>query len=97
VGLGSVRRRQCTGSLLRSWDRCDEHAVGLSILPYEEIVAAAVDEAGFLVEGDGAGVALPDTEPEGLPTEFARGGVHGAHELLRNAFAVSAAIDIEAM
>jgi hypothetical protein len=48
-------------SFLSSWDRCDEHAVGLSILPYEEIVAAAVDEADFLVEGDGAGVALPDT------------------------------------
>ena len=41
-------------------------------LGYVEIVAAAVDEADFLVEGDGAGVAFPDTEPECLPAEFAR-------------------------
>jgi hypothetical protein len=60
-------------------------------------VAAAVDEADFLVERDGAGVAFPDTEPEGLPAEFAGGGVHGEHELLGNAFAMSGAIDVEAM
>ena len=83
--------------LLSNRDRRDEHAVGLSILPYEEVVVAAVDEADFLVEGDGARVVFPDTEPEGLPTEFARGGVNGLHELLRNAFPLSGAIDVETM
>ena len=87
----------CRVLLLSGGDRRDEHTVGLSILPYEEIVAAAVDEADFLVEGNGARIAFPDTEPEGLPAEFSRGGVHGAHELLRDAFAVSGAIDVEAM
>jgi hypothetical protein len=71
VGLGSVWRRQCTGSLLRSWDRCDEHAVGLSILPYEEIVAAAEGPGGERGEGRSVGFD-GDADVKGIGFEHGR-------------------------
>jgi hypothetical protein len=56
------RAASCTdgnGVLAARSDGCDEHAIRLSVGADEEIVAAAIDESNFLVEGDGTGVSFP--------------------------------------
>lgn len=57
---------------------------------------AGVFEAAFAVEGDGAGVALPDAEPDGVGSVGAGGGEDGVHQGLGDALAVAGGGYVEA-
>lgn len=79
------------------WDGCDEHAIGLSVGADQEFVAAAIDEANFVVEGDGARISFPHAEPQIPAVERTRRCMNGQHEPLGNALSMNRAIDIEAV
>ncbi len=75
----------------------DEHSIGLSVAAHIEVVAAAIDEADFLVKSDGTGVSFPHTEPKIPSVKFECRTVNCPHESLGNAGTVSRAIHVEAV
>ena len=71
------------------------HSVSLPIGSDKEVSTTDVHEAHFLVEGDGARVPFPDTQPQVVPTVLSRTGERSGHEPLGHALPMRRSIDIE--
>src|SRR5690606_26029705 len=70
----------CGEARLPSRQRPRHHPVGLTIGAEDEDLAPHVLETALAVEGDGARVPLPDTEPDGLSALIGRGLECRGHE-----------------
>ena len=86
-----VRRLTCSGE----WPGHDD--VALVVAAEGEGVVADFGKAELLVERDGAGVFLPDAEPDQIAAAFCHFMEAGLHQLLGEAFAVPGPCDVQAL
>ena len=92
-----MRPTKCARRLRRSDERPGHDDVALVVAAQCKDVVADFDKAELLVERDGAGVFLPNAEPDYVAAAFCHFIEAGLHQLLGEAFAVPGACDVQAL